>query len=827
MSGWKPTVAAAELLSHLPRSPTLALLSSPGCSRGGDAKLRGQAGHPPGARRRYGVHCSICIRGPRRMAAGSLSSRWWSFRSRSRSDVAAQYLGLEGGRITCNPRRRLLYDATTSRGSSRQVFWENAGGSSFPNLPRGGEIGVKASSTAATALTMAAAAEEEEEEEAKDGCSRAPRWRDVASGGRVRGGRRESESCAGIWRKGVSQTVTGRSWSWAPFPGLLMFRSSSSSSSSCSSTPSKWRCHAGGGVCGNEVRLNPVLKVNASGMSNQGQQSAGRRFRRSPLRRPPVAGREAESRRRRTVVAMTADMSMPGVVGMTLTVGEGLMRHTKKTEKEMSAKVYQCVMALCAAEQLGDGVEKVLDAWADELAMADVMNVLKELVNRSRNAEKLMMVFDWLRGSGASVGLEPNVRTYTFMIRAMGRFKRYETAAQLFRDMRFAGVEPDSFAYNAMIGGYARNNEWKKVFGLYEEMFRGGVFPDQVTYVELVSGLCKAGMLKEAKQVLLAMKQQGVRGNLPIYKAAIFAAVKEKDLDAAIALHQRMESEGVEPDESLSNLLITAYGKKGMCEYAERVFQDMAILGLKRERTTYNQLIVAYSKSARQAEAEGVLQDMKADGLTASTVTYNALMEGYSVQGLYDEASAVFQDMLQEGIRPDLNSFNNLIKAYVKGRQLAWAESVMHDMREQGIRPNVLSYVMLVEGYARVGMLVDAERMLHEAKDMGHTLPEKTLSVLMGFYEKSRSHTREAVEKVKVMKVRMGMANTQHDEGNVKMPFLKPLAKDGRGDLAWEFKKEIAGLRERRAGVGGVNLSLMGAYPQAVRCAARNERSQT
>merc|ERR1719265_1228735 len=78
--------------------------------------------------------------------------------------------------------------------------------------------------------------------------------------------------------------------------------------------------------------------------------------------------------------------------------------------------------------------------------------------------------------------------------------------------MEKVGAQPNLITYSAMIKGYCRMRDIQKAFDILNHMRReGGVRPDEITYNSLLDGCAQNNLVEEGLKLLEEMQQEGVK----------------------------------------------------------------------------------------------------------------------------------------------------------------------------------------------------------------------------------------------------------------------------------------------------------------------------
>ncbi|XP_010558288.1 PREDICTED: pentatricopeptide repeat-containing protein At5g02830, chloroplastic isoform X2 [Tarenaya hassleriana] len=120
-----------------------------------------------------------------------------------------------------------------------------------------------------------------------------------------------------------------------------------------------------------------------------------------------------------------------------------------------------------------------------------------------------------LMGEMKSLGLAPNLITWSTLINMCGGSGDVEGAIQILRTMHAAGIKPDVVAYTTAIKVCVESKKLKLAFSLFEEMRRYQIKPNLVTYNTLLRARSKYGSLHEVRQCLAIYQDMRKAGYKP------------------------------------------------------------------------------------------------------------------------------------------------------------------------------------------------------------------------------------------------------------------------------------------------------------------------
>ncbi|XP_026384815.1 pentatricopeptide repeat-containing protein At1g63130, mitochondrial-like [Papaver somniferum] len=315
-----------------------------------------------------------------------------------------------------------------------------------------------------------------------------------------------------------------------------------------------------------------------------------------------------------------------------------------------------------------------------------------------------------LLGEMLKRGYQPDVITFTTLIKGLCLQEKIDFAVIMFDRMTQTGIQPDAYTCNIWALRLV-----DQALVLFSEMLRdSNVVPTVIAYNSLVNGLCSSGRLNEAKRVFDEMHGQW---------------------EEARRYFDAMLDRGVSPDTITFNILIDSHCKDGMTEDAWGLFKLMDKLNIKPDRITYDSMIDGLCLTGRLPEAlqyinEWVLQGMqvgpvqlfnkmKQNGLEPTIVTYNTLLRGLYGDGRVRTANNLVNKMKTFGISPDEVTYSTMLDGLCKNRKIGEAIELFESMEGRGISANIGMYSILICGYCKAGKLEDARKLFNEISSKG------------------------------------------------------------------------------------------------------------
>ncbi|KAL0376950.1 UNVERIFIED_CONTAM: hypothetical protein Scaly_0812600 [Sesamum calycinum] len=346
-------------------------------------------------------------------------------------------------------------------------------------------------------------------------------------------------------------------------------------------------------------------------------------------------------------------------------------------------------------------------------------------------------------------GCEPNVTTFTFLIKGLFLVGEIAEAEKLF----------------------------KKV--LSEKLCE----PDEIMYVIVLNGLSKAGHILAARDLLGHFENLSCKPNVHVYSAVIDGLCKHNMADDALHLLSRMIEKGISPNVVTYNSVIQGLCDVGMVEEAENVFEIMVQRNICPNIVTCNALIddIAYEgKWGRVDEAWHLFMEISCKGLQYDTISYSTMIHGLFCKDRFADGWKLFNDMEARGVMPNLQTFTILLDGLCRTQQIAQALSFLRMMEDTGVKPDIIAYAIAIDGLCKGGKL-------DIARDLFNQLPSK------GFSE--RNELYNAMPFMEEMYKRGFLV----DASTTSM-LLDQLQRKGKDDILLEHIKKVVPKNEDLSG---------------------------
>ncbi|XP_015885253.3 small ribosomal subunit protein mS86 (rPPR1) [Ziziphus jujuba] len=145
-------------------------------------------------------------------------------------------------------------------------------------------------------------------------------------------------------------------------------------------------------------------------------------------------------------------------------------------------------------------------------------------------------------------GIEPNLETYNWVIKAFAESGSTSSAYSVLAEMDRKGVKPNATTFANLISGFYAEERFDDVGKVTNMMEKYGLRPGHTAYNARILSLCKLRRSAEAKALLDGMLARGMKPNSVTYSHLIHGFCKEGNLDEAKKLFKRMVNSGCKPD---------------------------------------------------------------------------------------------------------------------------------------------------------------------------------------------------------------------------------------------------------------------------------------
>ncbi|KAK4599893.1 hypothetical protein RGQ29_009797 [Quercus rubra] len=343
---------------------------------------------------------------------------------------------------------------------------------------------------------------------------------------------------------------------------------------------------------------------------------------------------------------------------------------------------------------------------------------------------------------------ERNLYTWSAMIGACSRGKRWREVVELFFLMMGDGVVPDSFLFPKVLQACANCGEFETGKLIHSLVVRLGMSCYLFVNNSILAVYVKSGKLSLARKFFENMDER----DSVTWNAIISGYCQKGEIEEALRLFDAMLEEGVEPGSVTWNILITSYNQLGQCDVAKELMKKMESVGITPDVFTWTSMISGYAQNNKNNRALDLFKDMLQQGVKPNGVTItnaisacstlksldkgleihsvavkmglindllvgNSLTDMYSKCGELEAAWKVFDMVLEK----DVYTWNSMIGGYCQAGYYGKAHQLLMKMQESGVSPNVVTWNMMISGYMQNGDEDQAMDLFQKMENDGKT----------------------------------------------------------------------------------------------------------
>jgi pentatricopeptide repeat protein len=244
------------------------------------------------------------------------------------------------------------------------------------------------------------------------------------------------------------------------------------------------------------------------------------------------------------------------------------------------------------------------------------------------------------------------------VIKGLARAKDFDSAVEVWEQMKSDGVEPNTKAFNTLLDACARagrmDTDGSKIFA---EMARLQIPVASVTVSTAVKGFCAKGLLNEAAASLGSDARQQIMSkhcadDASAFNALLDGCVKAGDFGRFDRTYEEMVAGGVRPTSFTLTALVKRYGNAGQLDQAFRCVETLCqTYGKKLLNIHVATCLISASFRNRSANrAIQFFDTLKASGVTPDAITYATVISGTKTMG--PEGNAVALRFVKEALIP-------------------------------------------------------------------------------------------------------------------------------------------------------------------------------
>ncbi|XP_020234979.1 pentatricopeptide repeat-containing protein At3g06430, chloroplastic [Cajanus cajan] len=412
------------------------------------------------------------------------------------------------------------------------------------------------------------------------------------------------------------------------------------------------------------------------------------------------------------------------------------LKKKKKKEKKKSSKVW--VHSL--PEVLSHRIHK--KHWVIALELFDMLRdqpyyqpredtymKLIVLLGKSGQPHRAHQLFKSIHEDGCE-----STELYTALIAAYCQNKLVDEVFSILDEMRnLPCCQPDIFTYSTLIKALVEALQFEMVELLYDEMAKRSIMPNTLTQNIVVSGYGKAGRFDQIEKIVSSMIESTTCKPDVWTMNAVISSFRDKgQIDMMEKWYEKFCSFGIQPQRSTFNILIAAYGNKRMYDKMSSVMQSMRKANCPWTTSTYNNVIEAFAAVGDAKNMENAFDQMCAEGLKADTKTFCCLINGYANAGIFHKVISSVSLAEKRQIHVHTSFYNAVISACAKEDALMEMERFFNRMKEKECQPDNTTYSVMIEAYRKESMndkihYLEQEKQTMISDDKKLNEPEETI----------------------------------------------------------------------------------------------------
>ncbi|KAG8480808.1 hypothetical protein CXB51_025530 [Gossypium anomalum] len=313
------------------------------------------------------------------------------------------------------------------------------------------------------------------------------------------------------------------------------------------------------------------------------------------------------------------------------------------------------------------------------------------LLGKSGQPHRARQLFDEM----VEEGCEPTPELYTALLAAYCRNNLIDDAFSTLNQMKtLPRCQPDVFTYSTLIKACVDASRFDLVESLYEEMDERLITPNTVTQNIVLSGYGKAGKFDQMEKVLSGMLESSACKPDPetrSFNILIGAYGKKRMYDKMSSVMEYMRKLQFPWTTSTYNNVIEAFADVGDVKHMEYTFDQMRAEGMKADTKTFCCLINGYANAGLFHKVISTAQLAAKFEIPENTSFYNAVIFACAKAEDLMEMERVFNRMKDKQCPPNELTFSIMVDAYRKegmNDKIYYLEQLQQELLNNGCLPS-------------------------------------------------------------------------------------------------------------------------------------------
>lgn len=284
----------------------------------------------------------------------------------------------------------------------------------------------------------------------------------------------------------------------------------------------------------------------------------------------------------------------------------------------------------------------------------------------------------------------PREEHYTAAIWACENSDQYETAKEVFREMKSMKIDRSIRTYEGMASVAERVGKYEDTIEYLDNARKEGLSLSTAIYNSCMWAADSARHPELALYLLDQMTTDKVKRDMTTYEAAIWACEKQGEGSKAISIIEMMREDGYLPSTAIMRASMWACVKGGQQSDALALFDGMSESGYSVIKDTgcFDAAIWACEQTDKYMRSVTLLKLMKLEGFKRSTISYDGTLSALSHAGDWKTALDVYtwMDREQPPVRRSPVTYKVMIEALDKaGDSMSGkAMSLLQDAQREG-----------------------------------------------------------------------------------------------------------------------------------------------
>ncbi|KAL0459909.1 UNVERIFIED_CONTAM: Pentatricopeptide repeat-containing protein, chloroplastic [Sesamum latifolium] len=284
------------------------------------------------------------------------------------------------------------------------------------------------------------------------------------------------------------------------------------------------------------------------------------------------------------------------------------------------------------------------------------------MLGKCKQPEKAHTLFQAMIDEGCVVDHE----AYTALMSAYSRSGLFDKAFYILEKMKTTSdCQPDVYTYSILIKSCLQFNDFGKVQSLLSDMEIQGIKPNTITYNTLLDAYGKAKKFIEMESLLVQMlRQRECQPDVWTMNSSLRAFGGSGQIEMMEKCYEKFQRAGIEPNIKTFNILLDSYGKTGNYEKMSSVMQYMQKYHFSWTLVTYNIVIDAFGRAGNLKQMEFLFRLMQSERIKPNCVTLCSLVRAYGNAGKAEKIAAVLRFIDNSDVMLDTVFFNCLVDSY-------------------------------------------------------------------------------------------------------------------------------------------------------------------